>query len=160
MNLFAVNLLLAFVWAGLQGSFDLMTLLVGHVIGFCALWVAKPLYKIKTNYFVRSFRIAHLILYFIWELLISSVQVAWVVLTPWRKRPRPAIVEMPLDVQSDFEILLLTSLISLTPGTLSLDVSDDRSTLYVHAMFGEDPVQTTADLKSGMEHRVAEVFRT
>ncbi|MEM9787739.1 MAG: Na+/H+ antiporter subunit E, partial [Pseudomonadota bacterium] len=69
-----------------------------------------------------------------------------------------AILEMPLDVKSDIEILLVTNLISLTPGTLSLDVTPDRKTLIVHAMFADDPDEVIASLKSGMERLVKEVF--
>jgi len=159
MNIFAVNLLLAVVWCGLVASFSILNMVFGYALGFVALWISQPLYNVTTNYFVRNWRVAKLVVYFLWELLASSVQVAWTVMTPWRKRPEPAVVAMPLDVHSDLEILMVSSLISLTPGTLSLDVSDDRSTLYVHAMFGDDPEQTVRDLKSGMEYRVAEVFR-
>ncbi|MFV0245950.1 MAG: Na+/H+ antiporter subunit E [Qingshengfaniella sp.] len=159
MNLLVVNLFLAFVWAALVGYFNVYTLVSGYVLGFGVLWICRPIYDVTTNYFTRSFRILQLILFFIWELIVSSIEVARIVLTPWRTRPEPAIVEMPLDVKSDLEILMVSSLISLTPGTLSLDVSDDRSALFVHAMFGENPDQTAAELKAGMEHRVAEVFR-
>jgi hypothetical protein len=64
-------------------------------------------------------------LFFLWELIVSSVRVAWEVITPG-DHSRAQIVEMPLDVESDIEILLVTNLISLTPGTLSLDVTPDR----------------------------------
>lgn len=159
MNVFVVNLLLAFVWCGLVASFSMLNLIFGFVLGMGALWVSQPLYNVNTIYFIRSWRVAKLVCYFVWELLSSSVQVAWAVLTPWRKRPEPDILAMPLDLQSDIEILMVSSLISLTPGTLSLDVSEDRGTLYVHSMFGGDPEGTIRSLKSGMEQRVGEVFR-
>ena len=66
----------------------------------------------------------------------------------------PAIIDMPLDVKSDTGILLVTNLISLTPGTLSIDVSDDRSTLTLHAMFASDPDAVCKQLKDGMERWV------
>ena len=69
---------------------------------------------------------------------------------------QPGIIAMPLDVEGDGEILLVASLISLTPGTLSLDVSSDRKTLYVHAMFVEDPDALRQELKQGMERSVIE----
>ena len=82
---------------------------------------------------------------------------AWDVLTP-RHRARPAIIEMPLDVKSDAGILLVTNLISLTPGTLSLDVTDDGRTLYVHAMFADDLDALRAQMKNGMERWVIEAL--
>ena len=65
---------------------------------------------------------------------------------------------MPLDAKSDGEIFLVADLISLTPGSLSLDVSPDGKTLYVHAMFVDDPEALRRDLKQGMERRVIEAL--
>jgi multicomponent Na+:H+ antiporter subunit E len=157
MNAFVINMLLAFAWAGLTGEFSLASLLTGLVVGFFALWLSAPLTGIERLYFVRVYRIVRLALYFLYELTMSSLRVAWDVIRPF-PRNRPALVEMPLDVKSDIEILLVTNLISLTPGTLSVDVSPDRSTLLVHAMFADDHEAVVADLKSGLERLVAEVF--
>jgi multicomponent Na+:H+ antiporter subunit E len=157
MSLFALNILLAFVWQALSATFTLPSLLSGFVIGFAALWLAQPLFGDRSPYFVRVYRIIRLTLFFLWELLVSSVRVAWDVVTPTHYS-NPRIVEMPLDVESDIEILLVTTLISLTPGTLSLDVTPDRKTLIVHAMFADDPEALVAELKGGMERMVKEVF--
>ena len=90
---------------------------------------------------------------FHYELIVSSLAVAADVLTP-KHRARPAILEMPLDVKSDTGILLVTNLISLTPGTLSIDVTEDRKTLIIHAMFADDPTGLIKSLKDGMERWV------
>jgi len=129
MNAFAANILLAFAWAAMTGEFSMASLLTGLVLGFFALWLSAPLTGIERLYFVRIWRIVRLALYFLYELTMSSLRVAWDVIRP-TPRNRPALVEMPLTVQSDIEILLLTNLISLTPGTLSVDVAPDRSTLW------------------------------
>jgi multicomponent Na+:H+ antiporter subunit E len=157
MSLFALNILLAFVWQALSATFTLPSLLSGFVIGYGALWLVQPLFGDRSPYFLRVFRIIRLTLFFLWELLVSSVRVAWDIVTPTHYS-NPRIVEMPLDVESDFEILLVTTLISLTPGTLSLDVTPDRKTLIVHAMFADDPDALVAELKGGMERMVKEVF--
>ncbi len=157
MTLFPLNVVLALAWAALMTSFSFVTLVTGYLIGFAALWMAQPLYNRPSPYFLRSVRVVRLILFFVYELVVSSLQVAWDVLTP-ADRSTPAIVAMPLDARSDTEILLVTNLISLTPGTLSLDISPDRRTLYVHAMFGADPERLVQDLKNGMERMVLEVF--
>lgn len=157
MNLFAINIVLAVVWAGLTASFTLPSLLVGYALGFAALWFAQPLFDGTSSYFLRVYRIIRLTLFFLYELVVSSLRVAWDVLTP-TQLSSPAIIEVPLDVKSDLEILLVTNLISLTPGTLSLDVTPDRKTLIVHAMFGDDPEGLVAELKNGMERMVREAF--
>lgn len=159
MSLFALNILLAVVWQALTASFTLPSLVIGFVLGYCALWMAQPLFGIRSPYFVAFWRILRLIGFFLYELVVGALRVSWDVITPTHLS-RPAIIAMPLDVKSDIEILLVTNLISLTPGTLSLDVTPDRKTLYVHAMFADDPDAIVAELKGGMERMVKEVFET
>ena len=68
-------------------------------------------------------------------------------------------MSVPLRVDRDFEITLLANLITLTPGTLSVDVSDDRSTLYIHAIHVPDPDELREDIAGGFEQRILEAFR-
>lgn len=157
MNLFLLNIVLAVIWASLWGSLTVWQLVVGFHVGFAALWIAQPLFGAPSGYYLRAYRVVRLILFFLYDLIISSIRVAYDVLTP-RDRSNPAVLEMPLDAKTDIEILLVTNLISLTPGTLSLDVTPDRQTLIVHAMFADDPDAVIADLKNGMERMVMEVF--
>lgn len=157
MNLLAINFLLAVGWGALVGSFSITSLVVGFVIGFGCLWMAKPLFS-DVNYFRRVWRALRLILLFIYELVVSSFRVAWDVITP-SHLSRPGIVAMPLDAKTDAEIYLTASLITLTPGTLSLDVSEDRKTLYVHGMFVDDPEALKAEMKDGLERAVVETLR-
>ena len=153
MNLFSVNILLAAGWGALTGSLTLFSLTSGFILGFGILWVLQPLVGGTSGYFLKVFYWLKLIVLFHYELIVSSIEVVWDVVTP-KHRARPGIIEMPLDVQSDFGILLVTNLISLTPGTLSLDVSEDRKTLTIHAMFADDPDALCHQLKSGMERWV------
>lgn len=97
--------------------------------------------------------------YFLYELVKSSVNVAAAVLAP--SRPvRPTFLMMPLDATSDLEIMLTANLISLTPGTLSVDVEHGRGHLLIHSMFGaDDPEDETRALKEGMERRVLRATR-
>lgn len=136
----------------LTGAFTLVSLLPGFVIGFAALWAVQPLTGASACH-ARVFAWIRLVVMFLYELIVSSVAVAWDVITP-RHRARPAIIDLPLDVQSDAGILLLTNLASPTPGTLSLDVSEDRAILKVHAMFADDPEALRRAIKSGMERWV------
>ncbi len=156
MNIFVLNTLLALSWAALVGSFTLTNLLIGYAIGYLALWIAGPLFG-RSPYFTRVPRLIHLAFLFVYELIVSSLRVVWDVITPTHLS-RPGIIAMPLDAKGDGEVLLVANLISLTPGSLSLDVSDDRKTLYVHAMFIDDPDALRQELKSGMERRVLEAL--
>ena len=159
MTFLLLNLFLAFTWAGVTGGFTLGGLATGFVLGYVALWFTQPIFGQQDDpYFKRVTASLRLLVYFHYELIKSSIDVAWDVITP-KAYASPSLIEMPLDAKSDLEILLVTNLISLTPGTLSVDVSEDRSTLIVHAMFAEDPDALVADLKNGMERMVIEAVR-
>ena len=157
MSPFAINLLLAAAWAALIGSFGVGDLIVGFVVGYLVLWVLCPLLG-SDRYCRRVVQLVALVGQFLWELVVSSLDVAFDVLTPGQ-RSRPAIVGIDMDVSSDLEIVALANLVSLTPGSLTIDVSDDRRTLYVHAMFVDDPAELRDGVKRGMERRVLEAFR-
>lgn len=153
MNMALSNLLLAAAWAIFFGAFTWLSVLSGLVIGFGLLWLLQPLHGGNASYFRRVVYWIKLIVLFFWELLVSSAQVLWDIVTP-DHRSNPAIIDMPLDVKTDAGILLVTNLISLTPGTLSIDVSPDRKTLQLHVMFADDPDAVIRDLKQGMERWV------
>ena len=93
--------------------------------------------------------------FFVWELVVSSLRVAYDVLTP-TLHMRPAIIAVPLEVESDLAITVLANFVSLTPGSLTLDVSSDRRTLYVHVMFvGSDVDAVRDEITQKLERRVA-----
>ncbi|MDJ0764055.1 MAG: Na+/H+ antiporter subunit E [Myxococcota bacterium] len=95
--------------------------------------------------------------FFTWELVRSSLQVAYDVVTPANRR-QPAIFCVELDVKRDIEIALLANLLTLTPGTMALGVSQDRSSLLVHAMFAPDIAALRRQIKDGYERRVKELL--
>ncbi|MEM8630078.1 MAG: Na+/H+ antiporter subunit E [Pseudomonadota bacterium] len=159
MNIFVTNLLLAVLWTALMDSYTLPTFAAGFAIGFLILWVIQPLTGGSNSYFLRTFYWVRLVVMFHYELIVSSIAVVWDVLTP-QHLARPGIIEVPLDVETETGLLLVTNLVSLTPGTLSVDVSDDRRTLLVHAMFADDPDAVVKSLKSGMERWVREAVET
>ena len=157
MNLFFINTFLAAGYMGVQGQFTLSGFIVGFALGYAALWVTQPLYG-GTRYFRRVPKTARLLGFFLRELVLSNLRVLWDVVTPTHIS-RPGIVGVPLSAESELEILLVANLISLTPGTLSVDLSDDRRTLYVHVMFLDDPDRFRQNIKKGLERRILEVTR-
>ena len=157
MNLFFINTFIALGYIGVQGQFSLSGFLIGFALGYLALWLTGPLYG-RSRYFQRVPKTIRLAGFFLVELLLSTLRVFWDVVTPGHIS-RPGIVGVPLNAESDMEILLVANLISLTPGTLSIDLSDDRRTLYVHVMFLDDPDRFRQGIKDGVERRVLEVMR-
>ena len=105
--------------------------------------------------------IPRLLLFWAWlgkELVKSNLQVAWEVITP-RPSMNRAIISVPLHVSTDGLVTVVGNAITLTPGTLSLDVSPDRKTLYIHTMWVEDPDEFRREIKDGFERRVLELMR-
>ena len=136
MSLFLLNLLLALLWSAASGSFTPWTFIVGYIIGDLVIQVARPALKPST-YYDRFVRTGWLIIFFVYELVKSCIIVAWDVLTPG-SNAKPAIVAFPIRERTELGIMLLSNVISLTPGTLSVDVSDDNTIIYVHVMYNGD----------------------
>lgn len=157
MNGLLLNLILALFWAAVSGSFAPRTLVVGFVLGFVIMFFTRRIIGAPA-YGRKVFKVVNLAGFFGKELIKANLRVAFEVLTPGLKI-RPGVVAIPLDAQTDAEITLLANLITLTPGTLSLDVSADRRVLYIHAMYISDPEQVRREIKNGFERRVLEVLR-
>ena len=151
-----INLLLALAWAALTGSFVPANLLFGFALGYVLLWVGQA-WTGHSAYFRRTQRAMAFAGYFLWQLVLANLRVAYEVMTPTH-RMRPGVLAIPLTLRSDEAITLLANLLTLTPGSLTLDVSDDRSTLYVHVMHIDDPEQARRAIQDGYERRVKEVL--
>ena len=154
---FLMNLLLTFVWVALTGKFLVSNFLFGFVLSFCLLWTITR-DREGRKYFNRIPRMISFVFYFLYELLKANLQVAYDVITP-KFYMTPGIIRIPLSARTDLEITLLANLISLTPGSLSLDVSDDRKVLYVHAMYIGDKDAYIAHVKNGFERKLLDILR-
>jgi multicomponent Na+:H+ antiporter subunit E len=99
-----------------------------------------------------------LIVLFTRELIVSVIKVAWLAVQP-KINIRPAIIAYPLTVTTDAQITLLANMITLTPGTLSVDVSEDRKTLYIHAIDMASREALIGDIAAGFETKVLQVLR-
>lgn len=156
------NLLLALFWSTLWGPVNLPSLSVGFVLGYIVLMGLEITGGIENHYYGRKvWRLTKFFFFFLKELWVSNLTVATDVL---RIRPkfRPAIIKIPLDITDDTQITLLANVITLTPGTLTLDVAPDKKHIYVHAMF-YDPSQREDfinGIKVGFEKKIKEIFAT
>lgn len=156
MRYLLLNIGLALTWAALTGDFGPANLLLGFGLGYAVLWFAQRVIG-PTTYFSKVPKLLEFALFFLWELLLSNVRVAVDALTP-RHDMQPRVLAIPLDARTTTEITLLANFISLTPGTLSLDVASDRCVLYVHAMYAADAEATRRSIKD-LERRLLDVMR-
>ncbi len=159
MNMALIAIILAVIWAAITTNFTLPNLVLGGVIALVALWFIREQVK-GPSFVVRVWRIISLAVLFFYELLLSAVRVAILVLTPdVRAQLKPAIIAFPLTAKSDVEITLLANLITLTPGTLSVDVSEDRKYIYVHALSVENKKELIESIATGFEAKIMKVFQ-
>lgn len=123
---------------------------------FVAFWLMTWLFY--RRYFHKIRAVFLLVVYFIKELIVANLKIAHdvVAIHPYLQ---PAVVALPLDVKTDVEIMLLANIISLTPGTLSLQLSDDRKILYVHTLYLDEGSITVfkQNLKQGFEKKLLAV---
>ncbi len=154
---FFLNASLAVIWVALSGSFSFFSLTVGLILGYVVLAIVQPQIPAIQGYAQRIPRIIRFILFFVVELAKANWRVGFDVVTP-TLHMRPGVIGVPLEAKTDMEITMVANFISLTPGTLSLDVSDDRKVLYIHAMFLQDEAALRREI-SILQHRILEVMR-
>ena len=154
MMSFVFNLLLAFLWAILFQTHDIQGLVIGFLVGFGLLSLFEGGYGRRGSYLFIF------LVNLIWQVIVSSVELAWTLVQP-TLRVKPGIVAIPLDVTRDFQIAALASAITLTPGTLSVDVGRDEATgrrvLFVHTVFLDDPQALRDQIKGSFERHILEI---
>ena len=154
---FLLNVMLTLIWIALTGTFTYVNFFIGFFISYFILWVLSKNSEDK-RYFTIAFKIVGFFFFFLWEMLKANWQVAYEVVTS-HLHMKPGIVKIELDAETDLEITLLSDLISLTPGTLVVDVSDDRKVMYVHGMYLEDKEKFIDSIKNGLEKPLLSIMR-
>lgn len=158
MNFVVVVVFLSLCWTAVTGSFTVPNLALGALIGSLAAWFIRERIE-QAGHVRRLGRIVALMALFVSELALSAWRVAVLVVSPrMSSRIAPGIIAYPLTVTTDGQITLLANLITLTPGTLSVDVSADRRLLYIHVLEMHDRDAIIASIRDGFEARVLEVF--
>ena len=157
MSYFFLNIALALSWGALTGNFNPPNLLIGFILGYGALFIIRRALE-PSDYFVKVRQVIKFGLFFLWELLRANLRVAFDVLTPgFHMQPR--VIGIPLDARTDAEIMALTYFINLTPGSVVLDISSDRSVMFVHVMYAPDADAMRQEIKEGGEHRILRLMR-
>lgn len=140
---------LAVVWVVLHGRFELSGLLIGYAVALVVVWLARNFWTERVR-IRRPAAMLRLVAEFVKEVVVANLQVAWIIVQP--KLPiRPVFIVLPLDLRDDLQITMLANMITLTPGTLTVDVAPDRSALYVHCLAAADPEAVRAQIKRQFE---------
>ncbi|MET3504886.1 Na+/H+ antiporter subunit E [Halalkalibacter oceani] len=150
-----LNLILTFVWMFLYSSWDLPTFIIGFLVGMLILIIVRRFFP-GPLYVQKLYAVLKLMFIFLKELVMSNMTVIKQVLQP-KLSIKPGIFALQTELKADWEITLLSSLITLTPGTLVVDVSDDQRTLYIHAMNIDDIDEAISSIKNSFEKAIMEV---
>lgn len=152
-----LTLLLTAVWTLLQNNISAGMVVFGLILGIIIPWGTAVWWPDRP----RSFRLSLMIPYMLlvmWDILIANVQVAWIVLTRPNSKLRPTWVVIPLDLRQPEAITILAGTITLTPGTVSADLSDEGHSLLVHVLDTSDPDAVCDQIKHRYERRLKEIF--
>ncbi|MEL6570945.1 MAG: Na+/H+ antiporter subunit E [Pseudomonadota bacterium] len=152
-----LTVILTITWALLQNTISPGMVLFGFILGIiipiltAAWWPDRP----------TSFRAGKMVSYsavVLWDILVANIQVAWIVLTVPNNKLKPAWIIIPLELKEPEAITILAGTITLTPGTVSADLSDEGHSLLVHVLHTDDPEGEVATIKSRYEARLKEIF--
>ena len=156
MNYAIWSVIFGVVWVAVTGAFTLPNLALGTMFGAASLFFIRGDIG-SSPVFLRVVPLLSLLRLFLYELIMSAIKVAALVLRP-KMDLKPGIFAYETELTKDSHITLLANLITLTPGTLSVDVSEDRRTLYIHGVDCSNLEATRADIRNGFERKIREAF--
>lgn len=151
-----LSLAVLLLWLSLAPAPSVGHVLLGVLLGWSipwltqAFWPDRPRIHRPVTGIVLGFRV-------VGDILVANWQVARLVVGPL-ERLRPTFIEVPLDIDDPFVATLLGSIVSLTPGTVSIEIEPRRRVLLVHALDVADPAVAVATIKSRYERPLRETF--
>ncbi len=151
-----LSVLLLLLWLLLVNAAGPPQLVMGALLGFLlplftqSFWEHPPVVQ-------RYGPLFRLVPLFIWDVIVANVVVAILILSFWRK-PRPNWIAIPLDITNEYAILVLGSMITMTPGTVTAKLTPDRSKMLVHVLDTDDPEAEIRQIKQRYERPLKEVF--
>jgi multicomponent Na+:H+ antiporter subunit E len=157
ISLFLLNLILALTWAALQGELTATNFVIGFLVSAAVIYVFRQMF-FEPRYFTKIGLSMKLILVFFKELLKANLSVLKIVISP-RLRVRSGVIAVPTELRNDVALTLLANMITLTPGTLTLDISPDRRYLFVHTLNLDDPEDVKREIRMAFEVYLQELSR-
>lgn len=151
------NLLLAIIWVMATGTLTEENFIFGFIISFLILYLIT-VNKKERKYFTLLPKLLSFIFFMLWEIVKANFLALRDSLYS-KSKLSPAIVKYYLKAESDVEITLLANIVSLTPGTLVMDVSDDKKVMYIHVLHLENKKDFIDEIKNKFEKRLLELMR-
>jgi multicomponent Na+:H+ antiporter subunit E len=157
ISLFLLNLILALTWAALQGELSATNFVIGFLVSTAVIYVFRQMF-FEPRYFTKIGLAIKLVLVFFKELIKANLSVLKIVISPGL-RVRSGVIAVPTELRTDVALTLLANMITLTPGTLTLDISADRRYLFVHTLNLDDPEDVKREIRMAFEVYLQELSR-
>lgn len=152
-----LTLLMAIAWIIMQNEFSEGMFVFGIILGIIIPRATAVWWPNRPQGF-RVLRMSSYIMLVVWDIIVANIQVAWIILTRSNASLRPAWVVVPLELRHPEAITVLAGTITLTPGTVSADLSNEGHSLLVHALDAPDPDSVRDEIKHRYERRLMEIF--
>ncbi len=152
-----LTLILTIVWMLLQNELSAGMTVFGLILGIIIPWGTSIWWPDTPNRF-RVVKMIPYTLIVMWDIIVANIQVAWIVLTVPTAKLKPAWIVVPLRLREPEAITVLAGTITLTPGTVSADLSDTGHHLLVHVLHTDDPDAVREDIIDRYESRLLEIF--
>ncbi|WP_128101637.1 MULTISPECIES: Na+/H+ antiporter subunit E [Paenibacillus] len=152
-----LNLIIAFVWMFLNNAWNGVGFITGYLLGLLLIGGMRRFFP-QRLYVVRVWAIIKLLILLLKELVRASIEVIRQIIKP-KLDIRPGIFTYRTELSSDWEVTLLCLLISLTPGSLPLEISGNQRKLFIHALDIKDEQKLRDDIKNTFEKAIMEVTR-
>ena len=152
-----INLAMALLWMIINEAWSFASFISGFFLGLLVLYFMRGFFR-ERLYFQRVYAVLVLVLIFFKELILSSFSVARQILSP-KLNIRPGIFEMETTLEKEWEVTLLSLLITLTPGTLVVEVAPDNRSLFIHAMDLQSVEAAEKEIRNSFEKAIREVSR-
>lgn len=152
-----LNILLAFLWMFLANSFSTSSFIIGYLLGLLAMFAMRR--GFSSRFYLKPFiALIRLFFRFLYELVVANLEVLSIILKP-KLDIKPGIFAYETALEHNWQVTLLSMLITLTPGTLVVDISDDNKTLYIHALHMPEADEAVSSIRNSFEKAILEVSR-
>ena len=151
------SILIFVVWLMLNNSLSPGHILLGIVLGILIPYLSAPL-RIPQPSIAKPLKLFPYVLMVLKDIIVANIQVALLVLGP-TKNIKPGFIAVPLDIKDDLPLTVLASTVTMTPGTVSAEVSQENEYLYVHVLhLPEDEQEIISYIKTHYEAKIKEIF--
>lgn len=156
-SMFLNNLILAIIWVMATGNLTEENLIFGFLIGFGILYFIT-INRHDRKYFTMLPKLFSFLLFMSWEIIKANLVTVKESLYA-KSKLEPAVLKIPLTVNTDLQISILAIMISVTPGTLVMDISDDKKVMYIHVMHVNNKKEFIQEVKNKFEKRLLNILK-